>query len=230
MMKKTTLSALALTLAAGTSQAAAISWGTATDVSTGIGNSSDVSTVGTLVEAYNAVSGDPTVNTTDQTVNGVLFVATGDLLDNGGTATTDLSPSTNGGDPEYDALVSRPDFGNGTDLVTLTLGEGDGNGTADGGGDLIIGREYLIQIWYVDEVFDDRVTPVGDGNGNTVDLNDQFVIGTFTADGDTQDITLASPGFGNAHITAYQIREVPEPGSLALFGLGGLLIARRRRV
>ena len=45
--------------------------------------------------------------------------------------------------------------------------------------------------------------------------------------GDT--LTVALDANGNDGISAIQIIEVPEPGSLALLGMGGLLIARRRR-
>lgn len=46
--------------------------------------------------------------------------------------------------------------------------------------------------------------------------------------------TLVTPTFqtnagGNIHVVAAEFLEVPEPGSLALLGLGGLMIASRRR-
>ena len=49
---------LAFALATGFSHAASITWGPATSVSTGSGNSSDVSINGTLIEAFNAVASD----------------------------------------------------------------------------------------------------------------------------------------------------------------------------
>lgn len=45
--------------------------------------------------------------------------------------------------------------------------------------------------------------------------------------GDTLVVSLDA--VGNDGISAIQITDVPEPGSLALLGLGGLMIARRRR-
>lgn len=198
------------TLLLGISHAANITWGNATDISTDIGNFADVSTAGTLVEAYNAVANNQIGAATPITVNGVTFIPTTSLLDgdprDGGAI--DFSNSTNDGDPDYDTLVSNLEFGGGTDLVTLTLGDGDGDASTTGAGQLIVGEAYEIQVWYSDtrSAQDDRVTPVSDGNGNAVELNDQFAIGTFIADATTQDITLESPDFGQAHVNAYQIR------------------------
>ncbi|MGJ8694689.1 MAG: sulfatase-like hydrolase/transferase [Verrucomicrobiaceae bacterium] len=204
-------SILATTLLLGVSHAANITWGPATNVSTGIGNSSDVSNNGTLVEAYNAVANDQITGAAPITVNGVTFTPTTSLLDadpkNGGA--NDFSSITNAGDAAYDDILSTLEYGGGTDLVSLTLGDGDGDTSVNGAGLLTIGTTYEIQVWYVDtrSSQDARETPVGDGNGNKVTLNDQFAIGTFTADATTQTITLESPNFGQAHITAYQIRE-----------------------
>ena len=145
-------------------------------------------------------------------MNGVTFQPTSSLLNGDplNAGNNDFSGSTNGGDLAYDTFLSTVEFGGGTDLVTLTVGDGDGDGDAsvNGAGLLTIGAEYQIQVWFVDTRPDQdaRETPVGDGNGNTVNLNDQFAIGTFIADATTQTITLESPGFGQAHINAYQIR------------------------
>ena len=193
-------------------QTAPITWGLATPVGTAVGNSSDVSTNGVLVEAYNAVANDKIATETDVTVNGVTFIPTTSLLDGDprNSGTIDFSTNTNDGDLEYDTLLSLLEFGGGSGLVTLELGDGDGDSAVTGAGLLVPGEDYEIQIWYVETRAgqDARVTPVGDGNGNTVDLNDAFAIGTFTANGTTQNVTLESPGFGQAHITAYQIRNI----------------------
>ena len=53
-----------------------------------------------------------------------------------------------------------------------------------------------------------------------------------TTDAATDDLTLrfGSGGrAGNMYFTGYTVTLVPEPGSLALLGLGGLLVAKRRR-
>lgn len=204
-----TLSTLVLTTLL--SQGANITWGPATNIATATGNSSDVSNSGTLIEAYNAVASDQIATATPITVNGVTFTPTTSLLnaDPKNAGNSDFSINTNAGDPSYDSLVSTVEYGGGTNLVSLTIGDGDGDASINGAGLLNIGTTYEIQVWYVDTRANQnaRETPVGDGNGNKVTLNDQFALGTFTADATTQVITLESPSFGQAHITAYQIRE-----------------------
>ena len=180
-------------------QAAVINWGSATAVGTGGGNSSDVSVTGSLVEAFNAQPNDATA--ANVTVNGVTFMGTTALLnaDPKNGEGVDLSAGTHGGDAAYDALLSELEYG-GSPAATIVIG----------GGALLSGSQYEVQVWFVDDRvdFDSRVMRYGDGNGNTVDLNDQFSMGTFRADGTTQSLTLAPQGFGQAHISAYQVRSL----------------------
>jgi hypothetical protein len=60
---------------------------------------------------------------------------------------------------------------------------------------------------------------VADGSGNITILADAA---------DAGELFVGSPAY-RMHINGFQIQEVPEPCSLTLLGLGGLLIARRRR-
>ncbi|WP_145282235.1 PEP-CTERM sorting domain-containing protein [Pirellulimonas nuda] len=191
----------AMLLPAQHAAAAVVTWGPATAISTGPGNSSDV-VFGDVVEAFTATTPNSPQAGMNVTVNGVTFVATSSLLPTSLLATNDFSTTTNGGDPEYDQLVSTLSYGGGGDPFTITLGDGDGDTSVLGSGLLTVGKQYQIQLWFVDSR-NTRVMQFGDGNGNTVDLDDQFAIGAFIADATTQDITLDAVGFGNAHFTAY---------------------------
>lgn len=218
VMKKNAASAWASGLAlalAGPAGAGDIAWGTATPVSTEAGNASDVSTTGTLVEAYNAAnSGSEAPESV--TVNGVEFITTQDLLGGDYRKALDLSAQTNGGDEAYDTLLSTADFGANEDTVPIVVGDGDGNASVTGPGLLSVGSRYEVQVWYVDDrnEHDARVQSVASAEGAAeVELNDQFVIGTFTATETTQTLFFQTPApknFNNVHLTAYQIRLISQ--------------------
>ncbi len=217
MKKLVTAATLFIAASAFTSaiQAAPISWSTPFD-STG---STDVVNNGVFVEAFNMGAG-----ASDVTVNSVDFTATNAIL-NKSSSTSFLSGATSG-DSAYDDLLDSLDFGNGTS-----------HSIEIGGGDLKIGTTYTIQAWFTDlrSCCNGRTMVLGDGGANTVDINasgaglGQFAIGTFVADAGTQTLSLASPGFGNVHLSAYQVREVPAPATLALMGLALLGFGIRRR-
>lgn len=222
------LPAAALLVALSSAHAAPITWGTPAPVGTGAGNSSDVSTAGTLVEAYNAAITSYTGG--NKTVNGVTFVVTTNLLPLNATSDNDFSIATNGGDANYDAILSTADYGGG-DSTTIVIGDGDGNSSVNGAGLLEIGKNYQIQVWFVDDRASSNARTMGFASSSTapkVNLNDQHVIGTFTADATTQTLFLdtvssaAGDSFGNAHLTAYQIRKLapPSPPAVTIFGSG----------
>jgi len=169
----------------------------------------DVSTNGVLVEAYNA-----SLNPDDPravTVNGVEFLTTRKLLKRNGRWPQDMSAATNRAGGAYDTLLSSLDFGGGPGRVSLVLGDADGDTSVTGAGLLIAGRRYEIQVWYVDDRSGGNgVMRLGDGAGNTVDLSDQHVTGTFIAAGPTQTLTIDAQIGSNAQVTAYQIRALPE--------------------
>ena len=208
--------ALGLTILSTSTQAATIAWGTATAVDTSAAGGQQVSTTGTVIEAFNA--GNGATGTT--IVNGVTFTNTdNDLL---GNSSSNGVWAAGGADSSYNTLLSTLEFGGGGNFFTINVG----------GGSLTINDQYEIQVWFVDDRSgtDARVMSFSDSDeNNSVDLNDQFVIGTFTADGTSQALGFDAQSFGNAHINAYQVRAVPEPSSTALLGLGGLALILRRR-
>lgn len=174
-------------LAASPVQAANISWNAATDYA----SSSDVSTSGVLVEAINATGESGAAS---PVVNGVLFTADPALLPD--DATTDFLDGDTG-DVAYNQLLNSLDYGG---SATIQIGDGV----------LEVGKEYLVQAWYVDErsSSDARAMQFGDGNGNlSPEVNDQYVIGTFVADGTSQTFTVEGVTSG-PHFNAYQLRDL----------------------
>lgn len=258
MKARTTLllSACFLSLASF-SRGAVINW----DSPVNINGSSDVSITGELVRAYNFASASAT------TVNGVQFLATSTTATGAGqsvagnhtfSATTGYSgavlvPSYGGSAgafgslaPEYQSLLSS--FATGSSAIAGA----NRNGTTLTLANLVIGQEYLLQIWTNDSRGTNAVTtghlgleitaPTVPAGGTVVRYNGtggaaaegavgQYVIGTFTADANTQSFSLYSGGgSGLATLNAYQLRTIPEPSAVlpGVFGLSGLLLRRRR--
>jgi hypothetical protein len=220
------VSAAMVILSSSISHAAVITWGTATDVVA----TTDVSTAGTSVGAFNLAA--RSADTATVAVNGVTFTgltSPSPLTNTGAAAPNQLNGGTSG-NANYNTLLNTAAFGGGTS-TTMTLG----------GGNLVSGEDYLIQVWFVEErttgspALNTRVMTYGDGNGNTVNLGGtvgllgQYAIGTFTADGPNQTLTLATNGFAQSHLTAYQIRLIPEPSVALLSALSAFALGRRRR-
>ena len=218
-----------------------IVWGTPQTIS----GDSDVSTAGSLLYAFNV--GASTVAAS--TVNGVTFAAYHFPVDPSaqtvtvGDVTMTESPSFLVGFNV--ASTSSPYSGLSTAYKTM-LDTGGGAGFPDAitmtFGGLSIGQPYLFQWWASNA---GNIPPVSEvsasaTNSVTLDANltntagglGQFVTGTFTADGATQDIVLTGVG-GQPLINAFQIRAVPEPSTLAMafasLGFAGYSMWRCRK-
>jgi len=169
------------------SDAGTITWGSVEDYA----SPADVRTEGVLVEAVNATGAEGAAS---PVINGVEFVADTTLL-NGDATTNFLGNDT--GDIAYNQFLNSLDYGSNE---TLEIGEGL----------LTVGKEYLVQAWFVDErsSTDARSMQFGDGAGNlSGEVNDQFVTGTFIADGGTQTLTVNGVSSG-PHFTGYQLRDL----------------------
>lgn len=223
-MIRSVLACVAL-LGSSAAVSAPILWGGAQDTTGAL----DVVTNGSLVEAMNAGPD----NGGSVTVNGVPFANTDALLPLSAGGVNPLGGATSG-DAGYDQLLDTFDYGGGV-ATSLSIG----------GGSLVAGSNYSLQIWFMDlrSCCSGRNMTFGDGLGGNVNLNatgggglGQYAVGQFTADTGSQTLALASTGFANVHLTAYQIRTVeqaspvPVPAPLFLFGLGLVLIGAFRRL
>ena len=230
--------AVAVMAVTSAAQAATISWGAPTQIA----NTSDVNVGGTLVQALNFVGTSP------QTVNGVTFDAApvnifgtvqtwGDvsLSSKPGTWTqfvSQIGSTATTGDTAYDDLLEPAMFegqpAHGGDVLTIS--------------NLAAGVVYDIQFWSNDSrniaVIAGRVTTMEDVTSSTVVTVPQnaglatlgsHITGRVTGDGTPLEIhldTVASSWLLNS----MQIREVPEPTTLALglVSMMGLMATRRR--
>jgi len=174
--------------------AAPIQWSPAIDIV----DPSAVVTDGALLEAVNGSSMGGAV-----TVNGVTFTASDTLLPNTAASVALSGQSTL--DPGLDELLNTVEFGGGTS-TSFTVG----------GGSLVAGQSYLIQVFFTDlrSCCSARIMTYGDGAGNVADVGafgaagtfGQSATGTFVADGTEQTLSISTSNAGNVHINGYQIR------------------------
>ncbi|MDD5673441.1 MAG: hypothetical protein PHC61_04715 [Chitinivibrionales bacterium] len=198
--------------------ATAVSFSPATLIS----SDNDISTVGTLVYAYNW-------NGTDATVNGVTFKGTRNTT----TVGSDLSFPSPGPGCDF-----PPDFcAGGTTLSAAYQHLLGGAAYEDYEGDwwrlqlkgLVVGHSYHVQMWSMLSYYDQASTRISDSSGNSVTLkkdntNDyggrgQFTIGTFTANATTLTLTLTGIGpfipDKGALLNAMQLRDITNVGVVA---------------
>ena len=225
------LSAVALT--ATTLHAGLVTW----NAPANIAGDSDVSTNGTLIEAYN-FAGEAT------TVNGVTFQPfnMGAMSNPAGTSTYSVTSSivnnSNTGSAFAPFSTLLPAY---KTLLGTAAGRGDSTMTLTMSG-LSIGGNYEFQTWMNDpRDFSGTIFSMTVTSGDAVTLDPgagtegslgQYVIGTFVADAPTQTVEFFGSEIGV--VNGYQLRQiiapVPEPGTI-LFGMalvGAAGCARRR--
>lgn len=193
-------------------QAAPITWEPAQNSTA----PTDVIADGALIEAINAGA---TVGAT--TVNSVTFEGSDALLPN--SSGTDFLAGQTTLDAPFDQLLGALDYGGGT-ATSITIG----------GGNLVVGNAYRVQVFFTDlrSCCSNRTMTYGDGLGNVVHLNSsggagsfgQHASGIFTADGPRQILTLAIAS-GNAHLSGYQLRTATTPPTIQSFNAMPPLIA-----
>jgi hypothetical protein len=229
-----------------------VTWGSAQNIS----GDSDVSTLGSLLYAYNAggsgvtattvngVSFSPYVfpfngsNTT--TTGNVTFTESPDILtfyNNLGSVSAPFSNLS----PNYQTLLSSGGSAGSPATITATLGG------------LTAGRDYLFQWWTNDssndpglastqssafDGFSSTTVTLDANTSNSAGGTGQYVIGTFYAFNTFRNINLNGIG-GLPLINAFQVRDVtaaavPEPGQIAaslvlLAGIGGYILLKRRK-
>jgi len=235
------LSGLAITPSV-LAQNATIDWGVGAQAIT---SDTDVSTEGTLVNAFNLGASGVTFTT----VNGVTF--TGFAFPGFASDTPSITDTTGNytftetGEPGV--LNAYNDLGTTTGAFS-TLSSSYRSLLSSGGSatlsdtlqlsisDLTVGDTYEFQWWDNNSSLTTsdndgyQLNTVGSaGNGVTLEGNDgttgslgQFAIGTFTADSTTQiinfDGVVADPS--DPMLNAFQLRDTPEPSSFALLGMG----------
>ena len=157
-----------------------ITWGDPQPVT---GEVTDFNTEGELIHAWSGDNGDVIINSL-----GITFVPGPNLNNNvfGGADNGVAHP-----DADYDALLENATWGNVEQSITI-------DGLTDG-------QDYLIQLWMADTrtCCSGRMKTYDSGQGTPQVILDsgtpgvmpsQFVIGTFTADGETQDLRFVGGG------------------------------------
>ncbi|MEM9347993.1 MAG: PEP-CTERM sorting domain-containing protein [Planctomycetota bacterium] len=225
-MKKL-LTTTALLLSAGLTLGAEPATITSVDL---VDENSIINTGGDVVSAVNL--GSPqAVSTVDATVNGILHkVASAANAGDGADLIPELTINST-----FDGgfrTTFNPFSGDLNNLIGGIAGTpAPGPLELDITG-LSIGTTYLFQAYWETGTTNQTgtVTIEGDSLAGINSTNTQLISYTFEAtDTELNFELLQTGGSDSIWLSGYSLQVVPEPGSLALIGLGGVMVLRRRR-
>ena len=122
------------------------------------------------------------------------------------------------GDEANGAVLTLTDLGVGTHTITFIVGHSDSG--------RILNMDYAVAAT---DGFSGNTASNAIASGSLHGVY-QLVFSTTDASADVVlTLNSTSGGGGNAWVSGYIVETVPEPGSLALLGLGGLCLIKRRR-
>jgi hypothetical protein len=213
---------------------APVTWGSPTTIS----GDTDVSLDGSLVAAFNMVGGNVTVNgvtfaafpvtggSTSATNGNFSFSESPGILVTWTTLGSASAPFSNLS-ANYQTLLSTAISTDANNTLTLVMSG------------LVTGQQYEFE-WWLNAASNSSAGFLTTATAtNSVSLDDnttnanggvgQYVIGTFTANAGSETITFNGTSTGQAPtINAFQLRAVPEPSTMSILLLGGVVISGAR--
>lgn len=233
-LKHSTL--LALVVTTGLGHAAVVTWDASASSTSPVTSTTDILNQGIAAtditftkdnwpsgtSSFLAANGALNFGENGGIVNGVSFSGS----DGSGSYWTGQGRPSTGDATLDDILNTHAAFGNDSDPWKLAISG------------LLPNTEYMIQIIGIHDArgsgISDRTTSFQDQDGGFASAtltrgNGGWVTGTFTTGAAETSFTIDALGSTDPGASAVVLRVIPEPSAAALLGLGGLVLALRRR-